>query len=126
MTNQAFLKLLKFYLHKWQARLGLADWAINIRLPNKKDQISDDWVAACCSNPRLKTGTIVVRADLKDKGWEIETTVLHELVHFHFGNETVGNRAWKKNCDVLEAGVEATAMALYKTEYPRWKDPRQS
>jgi hypothetical protein len=68
-------------LKKWQPRLRLEDWNITIRWATAKES-EEDWDAKCDPDVAYKSARIVVtKWDEKDKDYDAEYLVLHEILH---------------------------------------------
>lgn len=71
--------MLRAPLKYWQAKLGLQDWAIKIKLVNEINYNGPAEAATCEVFMQMKTSTIMMRR-------EDETpvqTLVHELLHIH-------------------------------------------
>lgn len=64
-------------LEKWQARLGLRDWQIQLEL---RDPMTFNEKGCVHWDGDLKRATIIIRKGDPD----VEATLVHELVHLHF------------------------------------------
>lgn len=114
MTN----KQLQSLCRTWQKRLRLQDWAIKCRFAASQRESGHAWGESEISLT-LKRGRIYICPDDEvDPDWlgnpDPETTLVHELLHFHgahyeplFKDNNLANK-------MLETAIDSIAEALVK------------
>lgn len=89
---------------KWQKRLRIQDWEIEVYLVDHLKM--PDLMGHCANKPSLMCATIKVADDVPED--EMEQTLLHELLHVRF---PLSNRDSVDDL-MFEQGIEQTAWAL--------------
>lgn len=113
-------------LKEWQARLGLSDWVIKVKLCKVLDSIFAN--GHCSSNYTSKTAFIeILKEPNENSGTDYikfcaEETLVHELLHCVIYGSTIIN---ENKCSIAEqymdtrihAELESLAMAFIMAKY---------
>jgi hypothetical protein len=110
------------YCAKWQKRLRLQDWKVYIRIARMRD-MDDEKRAATISIKWYEKNAYITYLDPLDYvgcfAENPELTILHELCHIFTGSIPVDDNF---NRMAEEIATIAFSEALYKMEYPDWKE----
>lgn len=103
---------------KWQKILRLQDWEVDINFYRSRDFTNPDALGECTFNINARSAVIKILDPIDYEGeYDIEWTVVHELLHLHFAQWTATNNY---ECPVsAEQGIDAIAQALTKLEKKR-------
>jgi hypothetical protein len=116
---------LKKLCREWQAILGLSDWIVEVEISRKenfcKNKFEGKWLNGLCQ-PTLQTKVAYIHIldpiDYPDNAvllQDMESTLIHELIHLHTCNYNHRFEDDSVEWDYLEQTVEMLARALIKT-----------
>jgi hypothetical protein len=108
------IERLQTLLDYWQSRLFLRDWDIKIELVRMSQMTSEECQGTCNFKVRNKAAFIQILSpiDYIDKRWvqDVERTLVHELLHLHFGPLHLPDE-WSIN-NAEEQAINSIAKAL--------------
>ena len=124
MDSITQLPALRERMHYWKKRLRLSGWRIKLRwaAPGELDA-----EASFVAEVRKRQAVIRLQplslspADVERD--PLETSLIHELLHLHFEPVCPHETRTESVDRDLEQAIDSIAFALYRTEYPKWKDP---
>lgn len=100
------LKQIKKFKEKFQNRLKLQGWKIDLKLVEEFQ--SEGIYGSADTQPIFQTATIRIKKSLKDQ--DLKETIVHELLHVRFGG--IGFEEGSARGLAFETGIEMTARAL--------------
>ena len=106
-------KQLKQLCVKWQERLKISDWEVDIKFSSHRD-MPEGLVGVCRAMTTQKYAQIRIIKDIPPDE-DLETVVVHELMHIVYHPEMMGlGDINKTQNDLYEQATQATTEALVK------------
>lgn len=96
---------------RWQKILRLQDWQVDIDFYRARDFTNADALGECTFNINSREGFIKILDPIDYDGeYDLEWTVVHELLHLHFAQWTAANNY---ECPISgEQAIDSIAQAL--------------
>lgn len=108
---------------KWQERLRLQDWTVDVRVKRKHDMTLSDALASCEWYMERKDAIIEVvdpidldsyKGFLNGEEGDYDVSIVHELLHLHFAPFTP--REESHQTVAIEQAINAISKALVRLE----------